>query len=276
MSEVNLDVKQIIIDTISEQIQGILNADPTTYGGYSVFITNEREFIKTKEGKKPKSIHMVVKFLDGSKDLGQQRQPFSINALSEYNTIGVCQKLLMDWSETYNLVFTFDNEGYTIKQALKNPVDVSNFNEVFEGYRAVFYLTGTFYIGVNSNPITAINIKCQEDSLDEDIQFISAQLSFDAQPDSQPFFGTNNFNRTVAKIGTLSIGFSMYAINTDFYNGVLDLIFNDGENQNINKTYNLNVTFKSGKTYSTNMKLINVSGVQELRDFPAMSFTFVR
>lgn len=274
MAELDLDVKTIVIEKITQEFQTILNLDPETYGGYNIIITNERQFVQSKN-RKPKTIFVVIKFLDGSKDLGQQRQPFAINAISEHNTLEVCQKLMMDFSETYNLIFEFGNAKYTLKQTMKNPTAVSNFSEVYEGFRSVFYLSGTFYIGINSNPITGITIK-DEDGLDEEIDFISAQMSFDMQPDGQPFYGTNNFNRTVAKIATLSIGFSMYALNTDFYNGALDTIFNLDNKADINKKYTLVVSFKSGKTYSVPMKLASVNNVQELRDFPATSFAFVR
>lgn len=275
MAELNLDVKKIVIDKITQEFQTILNMDPETYGGYNIVITNERQFVKKDEKKKPKTIFIVIKFLDGSKDLGQQRQPFSLNAISEHNTLEICQKLMMDFSETYNLVFEFGNAQYTLRQTMKNPTAVSNFSEVYDGFRSVFYLSGTFYIGINSNPITGIVVK-DEDGLNEEIEFISAQMTFDAQPESQPFYGTNNFHRTVAKVATLSVGFSMYALDTDFYNGALDIAFNLNNNVDINKKYTLVISFKSGRVYTVPMKLISINNVQELRDFPASSFTFVR
>lgn len=275
MAELNLDVKRIVIDKITQELQTILNTDPETYGGYNIVITNERQFVKSDEKRKPKTIFMVIKFLNGSKDLGQQRQPFSLNAISEHNTLEICQKLMMDFSETYNLVSEFGNAQYTLRQTMGSPTAVSNFSEIYDGFRSAFYLSGTFYIGINSNPITGIVIK-DEDGLNEEIEFISAQMTFDAQPESQPFYGTNNFHRTVAKVATLSVGFSMYALDTDFYNGALDTAFNLNNNADINKKYTLVISFKSGRVYTVPMKLISISNVQELRDFPASSFTFVR
>lgn len=274
MSELNLDVVKIVIEKITEEFQAILNLDPATYGGYNIIITNERQFTKIKE-KKHKAIYIVIKFLQGNKDFGQQRQPFTLNAISEHNTIDVCQKLMMDFAETYNLSFEFTHANYTLRQTMTTVSVVNNFSEIYEGFRSLFYLSGTFYIGVNSNPITSIVVQ-DEDGLNEEIDFISSQMSYDIQPDSQPFYGTNNFNRSVAKIGTLSIGFTMYSINTDFYNKAMDIAFNLNNSVNINKTFTVVVTLKSGKIYSVPMKLASVSNVQELRDFPASSFTFVR
>ena len=324
----NLNVSEIVINTITQEFQAILNDDPETYKGYGVIITNEQQYIK-KQDTNHKKIYIVVKFLQGNKDFGQQRVPFTLNAFGEHNSIKVCQQLMMDFAETNNLLFTVTNKDYTLRQTYTGVAVTNNFNEIFDGFRTLFYLSGTFFIGVNSNPITKIVVDNNEHSLDEfnpeyvdftttadyvsyyvyyedektlvtadnkdslgivpgttvayvndyhgeKIDFISSQLSYNAQVDSQPFFGTNNFNRSVAKIATLSIGFTMYSINTLFYNSTFDIIFNDNENVDINKNYKLLVSLKSGKTYTVNMKLVSVSNVQELRDFPASSFTFVR
>lgn len=270
----NLDVKQVIIDTITKEFQSILNLDVDTYGGYNIVITNERQFVKTKN-RKPKTIFIVIKFLEGNKDFNQQRQPFTLNAISEHNTLDVCQKLMFDFAETYNLDFNISNNDYTLRQTMNTPTSVNAFSEVYEGFRSVFYLSGTFYFGINSNPIIGLKIQ-DSDGLNEDIDFLSVQLTYDAQVDGQPFYGTNNFNRTVTKIATLSLGFSMYALNTDFYNGALDTIFNLNNSVNIDKTYTIIITFKSGQVYSVPMKLVSMSNMQEIRDFPASSFSFVR
>lgn len=274
MTDLNLDVKQIIINKITEEFQAIRDLDPETYEGYRIIITNERQIMKKNPGK-DRFIFIVVKFLEGSKDFGQQRQPFSLNALSEHNTIDVCQKLMMDFSETYNLMFEFTNAQYTLRQVMNTPVVGNAFGDVYQGYRSVFYISGSFLIGINSNPITGITVK-DDEGLSEEIDFVSAQMTFDAQPDSQPFYGTNNFNKTVTKTATFSVGFTMYALDTDFYNKALDTAWNYAGSADINRRYTLEVTYKNGKTYSAPMKLISMSGVQELRDFPATNFVFVR
>jgi len=270
----DLDIKQIVMEKIASEIQSIRELDSDTYGKYKVTITNERQFLREDEFEH-NTIYLVVKFLEGSKEFGQQKQPFSINAMSEHNAFGVCQKLMMDFSETYNLIFEFSNAEYTLRQTMTTPSAVSNFNEVYAGFRSVFYMSGTFLIGINSNPITGITVK-DAGGLNEEIRFLTAQWTFEAQPDSQPFYGTNDFNRTVAKSAALSVGFTMYAVNTDFFNGVMDLIFNKDNRADINKTYTLSISFKSGNAYEVPMKLLSVSGAQQIRDFPACTFTFMR
>lgn len=291
----NLNVSEIVINTVTEEFQKLLNDDPATYKGYGIIITNEQQFIKQME-EAHKKIYIVVKFLQGSRDFGQQRQPFTITAISEHNSLRVCQQLMMDFAEENNLKFTTVSKSdysYTLRQTYTTVGNMSNFNEVFDGYRSLFYLSGTFYIGVSSNPITKMYVDDETHSLDpedwkegdehgEPIDFLSAQYSYSAQPDSQPFYGTNNFNRTVAKVATLSIGFSMYSIDSKFYNSAMDIIFNyegtttDSVTIDINKKFTVVVKFKNGRTYRVPMKLVSVSGSQEIRDFPASSFTFVR
>lgn len=289
------DVVDKVMSILEKEFQYILDNDTVTYKGYNVVLTNEQQYVK-KADRKPKTIFIIVKFLNGSQDYGQQRQPYALNAVTEHNSLEVCQKLLMDFSEENNLRHNFEfidesSESYSVKQTVSTVSSLSNFNEIFDGFRSVFYVSGTFLIGVNSNPVTKLEIAFNDGYEDilEEVEFLSFQYSFDTQPDSQPFYDTNNFNRTVNKIATLSVGFTMYAVNTKFYNYVTDLVFDDkwinpddeSETErtlNIDKTFQLKIYFKNNpnKPKAVNMKLVSVSDVQELRDFPANSFTFVR
>lgn len=289
------DVVDKVMSILEKEFQYLLNNDSETYKGYNVVLTNEQQYVK-KADRKPKTIFIIVKFLNGTQDYGQQRQPYALNVVTEHNSLEVCQKLLMDFSEENNLRHNFefideDSESYSVKQTVSTVSNLSNFNEIFEGFRSVLYASGTFLIGINSNPVVKLELAFNDGYEDilEEIEFLSFQYSYDTQPDSQPFYGTNNFNRTVNKIATLSVGFTMYAVNTKFYNYITDLVFNDkwvnpdDESQtehtlSIDKTFNLKIYFKSNPTKpkSVNMKLVSVSDVQELRDFPANSFTFVR
>lgn len=299
--KVDVDVVKKVMDILEKEFQALLSnpENAEDYRGYKIIITNEQQYVK-KDPNNHKTIYLVVKFLEGTKDYGQERQPIAIRAITEYNGIEVCQKLLMDFSESYNLIhnFTFINEentSYSVKQTVSTVSNLGNFNEIYEGYRSVFYVSGTFLIGVNSNPVVKLEVAFNDGHSDivEEIQFISFQYSYDAQTDSQPFYGTNNFNRTVNKIGTLSVGFTMYAINSNFYNFITALVFNDifehlsEENGNVDYTipsinidhmFTLKIYFRSNPALprSVPMKLVNVANVQELRDFPAASITFVR
>ena len=290
----NIDVVAKVLSILEKEFQEILR-DTETYGGYRVILTNEQQYVKQAD-RKPKTIFIVVKFLNGTQDYGQQRQPFALNAITEHNSLDVCQKLMMDFAESYNLIqnFTFideEDESYSVKQTVSTVSSLSNFNEIFEGFRSVFYVSGTFFIGINSNPVTKIEVAFNDgyEDIVEEIEFISFQYSYDAQPDSQPFFNTNNFHRTINKVASLSVGFTMYAVNSKFYNYCTSLVFNDAwinpddeeeteRTVNIDKKFTLKVYFRNNpeKPKSVTMKLASVANVQELRDFPASSFTFVR
>lgn len=279
-----LDVVKIVMAKIAAQLQSILDNDKSAYAGYTFTLTNEQQYVKSTE-RKPKNFYIVVKFLQGSYDFGQQKQPISITAVSEHNGLEICQKLMFEFAETFNLDMSYDTDekgvNYTLRQIYSSATASAHFNEVYDGLRTVFYVSGSFYFGINSNPITKIEVNGEE------IEFISSQLSYNGQPDGQPFYGTNNFNRTVIKIGTLSLGFTMYAVNTPFYNDAMDIIFNkirkDENNKDVlidvNKTFKIKVYLKSNpedEPYEIDMKLTNVSLTQQVRDFPAVSFTFVR
>lgn len=269
-----LDVVNIVMTKIAAQLQSILDSDKSAYAGYTFTLTNEQQYVKSTE-RKPKNFYIVVKFLQGNYDFGQQKQPISITAVSEHNGLEICQKLMFEFAETFNLDMSYE-DNYSLRQVYSTATASAHFNEIYDGFRSVFYISGSFYFGINSNPITKIEVNGEE------IDFVSSQLTYSGQPDGQPFYGTNNFNRTVIKIGTLTIGFTMYAVNTPFYNHAMDIIFNKvgryGELVDVNETFKLKVYLKSNvhEPYEIDMKLANVSLMQQVRDFPAVSFTFVR
>lgn len=258
---------------LETEIRNIVNSDPETYAGYTFTLTMERQIITRKDAK-PKTIFLVVKFLQSNRDHGQQIQPITINALSEHNSLQACHKFMTDFSATYNLI-SIDKEGCSVRQTITSPAAISAFDEVYDGYRSLFYVSGTFLIGYNSNPITGLRISWDGNE-PETIDFLNASWSYDAQIDSQPFYGTNNFSASVGKIATVAISFSVYMVSTPFCDKILETIFDENGNAKVNERYRVTVTFKNGKTFEIPMRLNHTSGSQQIRDFPAATVSFVR
>ena len=102
-----LDVVKIVMAKIAAQLQSILDNDKSAYAGYTFTLTNEQQYVKTTE-RKPKNFYIVVKFLQGSYDFGQQKQPISITAVSAHNGLEICQKLMFEFAETFNLDMSND------------------------------------------------------------------------------------------------------------------------------------------------------------------------
>lgn len=264
---------EIVMEALGTEITNLVNSDPETYGRHTFVLTMERQIIKHKD-RKPNTIYLVVKFLQSNRDHGQQIQPITINALSEHNSIDVCHKFMTDFSAEFNLV-AFEKGDYSIRQTVTSPTAINAFNEVYDGYRSLFYISGTFLIGKNSNPITGIAISWG-DQEEEVIDFLNASWAYDAQIDSQPFYGTNNYNLSVAKTATLSVSFSLYMIGSAFCDKILSSVFNEDNEAVVNERYSVRVTFKSGKQFTIPMRMSHTSGTQQIRDFPAITVAMVR
>lgn len=136
-----------VINIIRNSLLEIMDEDYYYYKDYNVVLAKEQEFIKLKQAK-PNSIYIVIKFGSASINFSQTVLPITLTAMSEQNKLDVCQKLLSDFVNKYNLETSDDS---TIRQIYELPVVTSNFNKVFEGFRSILFVNGYFVISKNAN-----------------------------------------------------------------------------------------------------------------------------
>lgn len=208
-----------LIELIKRQISYTMQDDLEYYDGYKVYVSSELQYNKIKN-KEKKAIYMVVRFLPASLNFGQKLLPISINAISEKNTVKVCQKLLMDFAEKYNLTV---NEDSTIQQVYTSPSVTSNFNEIFDGFRSVLTMSGTYLVTENANPYHLEYFNSEGKY--EEIPAITLSVSFDNSLDMQPFFNSSNFTKSKAKFATLTLNFSIYLTNNELSNKTLKIAY---------------------------------------------------
>ena len=146
MNNINLDFKEIM-RTVENQFNDIIYKD-SFYNGYFVTVAEEQDFNRILD-KSPNHIYIVVKFLSASINFGQVLLPITITAVSEDRKLDVCKKLLFEYADRNNLILSNDE---TIKQFYTSPQVISNFEEIYDGYRSLFTLSGTFLINRNANP----------------------------------------------------------------------------------------------------------------------------
>lgn len=256
-----------IIDLISDEINQIISVD-NVYKGISIHISNEQQFIKEKT-RKTGSIYIVVKFGQASVNFGQIMLPATISAVSEQNNVVLCQRLLMEFANTYTLKW---NDNDTIKQIYTSPSDVINFNDVFDDYRSVFNLAATFLISENTNPIKKIEYGVTVDNVTtySQIDCITSALSFSTQPDTQPYTMNNNFTSTINKTGTRTLALVSYLVDNGFFNDCLDIMM---ATKDLNLSYNMKITFKNNKSYTGVFKLISFDLQQDVGNLPIISVT---
>lgn len=143
-------IKDDILHTISNQLADIINNDYDYYNGYPIEVVDEQLFNKIEKNI-PGKIYIVIKFLEATLNFGQIVFPITIQAMSEQDKLDVCYTLLFEFANKYNLKWTDDKQ---IGQFYNAPYVLSNFNEVFEGFRSLLYVSGTFLITKNANYLT--------------------------------------------------------------------------------------------------------------------------
>lgn len=136
-----------VVNIVKNALLEIMDEDYYYYKDYNVILAKEQEFIKLKQAK-PNAIYIVIKFGSASINFSQTVLPITLTAMSEQNKLDVCQKLLSDFVNKYNLE---TNEDSTIRQIYELPVVTSNFNKVFDGFRSILFVNGFFVISKNAN-----------------------------------------------------------------------------------------------------------------------------
>lgn len=275
------DYTQGVLDIIKEEMETIISSDPQYYGQFRIVLSNEQQFVKESD-RDPNTIYIVVKFMSGTPFFGQIMLPININAVGEANDVEVCQRLLLEFASTFNLNSDAKIDDALTKQVYSTPQVINNFGEVFEGFRTLFYMTGTFLVGVDNDLIETVQVKNIVTGEDDDhnpiyynLQFLSAQWSFDNQLDPQAFTGTHNRTKSEAKIFSVSISFVVYMKNDEFSRIVREMTFNKNSTLKNNYTFTLLIKFKSETNpYEMDFKLANGTGQQNIGEFPSIALTF--
>lgn len=268
------DLIQSILKLLTNQFTEVMSNDPNLFDKYKIVLSNEQQFVKERH-QEHNYIFLVVKFLEGTKDNGQLQQPILINAIGENNAVDVCQRLLHEYSQTYSVSYpAVDMDEFVIKQSYSTPMVMQNFNNVNDGYRSLFYMSGTFFVSSNVNLIKKISW-LNDENIEEDIPFINASLHYAAQIDPRSQYGSNDFNKSTALIRTLSLNVSIYNTTSNFNKKVLSVMFGGSS---VDTTFTFTITYKDENIGAkvVTMRLVNADDVQQLRAFPVRSLSFTQ
>lgn len=138
-----------ILNIISNQIADIINNDKENYyEGLNIEINEEQMFVGSDETEIPNTIYVVVSFLPASIDYGQTAIPITFRIITEQNNLDRARDLFNEYASIYNLYW---NESKTMQQTYEIPSIMSNFNEVYEGFRTVLTMPGAILLIENGN-----------------------------------------------------------------------------------------------------------------------------
>lgn len=269
-----------IVDIIRNNMAAIMDED-SFYEGYDIEVTSELQFVKKQEGYRNR-IYIVVKFLPATIFFGQTVLSFTVTAISEHNHCYVCQKLLSDYAQKYNLQF----EGEDIQQIYETPSVSLNFNELHEGFAAVMTMGGTFVIATTINRFDFYYKRSGEGEDYEKIDLISSSFNFENNIDSQAFYGTHDIADSIARIGSFSCSFAIYLFtNSKIINDCLKIVALASENNvpvtNIDSSFDLKIQFKAKQgdqfivpPISVKLKLVSFVAENKLGELPILSLAF--
>lgn len=170
-----MEIIERIMTTLSDELANIITSRYEYYQGYDIVLNNEQQFYTIKENI-PGRIYIVVKFGEASLDYGQTVSPITIQAISEHNNLEVAQTLLYEFANKYNLSFdTTSVENMSIKQVYNAPYILTSFNEVFEGFRTLMYVSGVFLFTRGAN---YLNLYYSSKSLEKDDEIESVEAKY--------------------------------------------------------------------------------------------------
>ena len=275
-----------IMDIIEEQLKNIFEYDPDFYGDYDYTLTNEKMFAKNKEGKyKTNTIYIVVKFLPAQINYGQNIIPVTITAVAEQNKFDVCQRLLMEYAQAFNLrpsqYFNKEKKLY-YNQSYDAPSVMSNFNEVYSGYRTLLTLTGEFLI--SSNATMEELYYYPNGPQDENpilIETLAYSESYDASLDTQPYTNKQNFTDSIVKFGSNSFNITIYLMNDELCNKILRIKY---RLEHVDTPFYFGVKYNNqdkivgetnAKPFIYKYKLVNASNSRNIGEMPVISLTFI-
>ena len=274
-----------MMEIIKKQFLEVMNNDPDFYGQYKIILTNEQQYVKEKD-RQTNNIYIVVKFIPGSINFGQNIVPVNFNALGEGNKLDVCQRLLLEYAQQFNLCDPInvsktesgDGNAYIIKQVYTQPQVLSNFNSTWNEFRSLFFMSGTFLVGKNSIPIKTITYyENSDDTEGTSIDFINTSWDFSVQLDSQAFYGTNSRTDSESKISTLTLSIASYLIDNPLCNKIIGMAFDleDLAPNGIKEKFYLTIEFANGIVINKmKFKLVNANSPQNIGEFPMISMTF--
>lgn len=262
---------EIIMDTMRRQITEIISADAEYFSKYNIVLSNEQQFVKP-QSRDANSIYIVVKMLPSTTNFGQRVVPVTINAVSERNRLEACQRLLNEFAIANNLksstLTDYENDtlSHYVTQTYTTPAISSNFNEVYDGYRSLFYMSGTFLLSENANLFV---LKYAKDGETSEVGTITNAFSVDVQNDTQATYASSDFTKSTPMIATISLNFTGYFTSDGIMGDLLEMI----QGKDLSKTFSLVLAFRNGTEISGEFRLVNFSVQRNAGELPVASVT---
>ena len=292
-----------VIAIVQEGLNDVITSDPDFYGNYNFKMSNEQYYVPDEERQFGRNtIFIVIKMMKATLDFNQVIVPFTLTALSEHNNISVCQKLFLEYAQTFNLT---DGTGETApsnpsdpttkttfmyKQSYDTPTFLSHFNEVYDGYRSVLTLTGNILINYDVYPIKQVIY--YPGGFDDviganapyEIKTLANAFGYSNTLDSQPYSGKNR-TESISRYGTLTLSFTIYSQKTSFVHTLMKMALQNRDRGSgqvpVNNIFYFGLVFagdldndNTDDEYRVTVKLNDFNYSQAIGQFPSINISF--
>lgn len=275
MNTTNMYTIDTIMSILKYQFKKIKDEN-SDYDNIKLCFANERIVEDDQDSYEPNKVTIVVKFGEASIMFGQNLISFQLNVVSEENKINVCQNLLLEYAQYYNL----HNSKYELglnqivnyNQTYTPPTNVSAFNEMFVGYRSLFSMTGTILFSYNINDYDLYFYVKEDDVTPVKVNCITNNLDYLISLDTQPTANSNNYTKSAPKYSTITINFTAYLTDETIFNRALDLV---DKNELDNNNFVFEVRYTNGrKITKRNYKMISLTQPKNAGEMPLAIMTF--
>lgn len=274
-----------IITLIEDQFQ-VIKSENTDFKNISFIVSDEQMFNKIKD-KKRDTLYIVLRFGAASFNYGQATLPLEMAVLGFDNEVEKTQAFLNAFVGKYNL-----SQSGSMTQLYMTPRVSLNFNEVYNTFRSLFSVTGTFVIGDNTIRMSAINfyINGGEDpnEVPELIKVLSYNDSTTNSLNPQPYSDEKGRVRSYGSFQTFAFSVLIYPDGSKkLVQKLMKMKFGPEENHQ-NDTFCFSLTFDNldldfdnsaehtpvNTTSIWKYKCRNADFNQKIGEIPAISITF--
>lgn len=245
-------------------------------------LTDEQSFIKDKD-KSEEGIYIVVRFNRASTNLGQSVLPVTLTIMGLANEVSKTQAFFNRFIDTYNM----KTEG-DITQIWLSPEVILNFNNVWDGYRSLFTVSGTIIIGDGTIRLSKLTYKYKNplyveggdepEYKNEDVPVIGFIDISEASLNSQPYSNTKGRTKSYGSFITNAFSIVTYPNGSlKFMQDIFKWKY-DFNNPHQNDEWTLSGTFANCDTSipESLWKCRSANFSQKIGDIPTIEISFAR
>lgn len=231
--------------------------------GTTIDVFDEKSY--SDEVVKPDNITVVIKYLTGTILYTSTILPIQFMVICEENSLQIAKMLMDTYAEQNNFKSVTIDSNF-VKQSFSTTSVVNNFNPVGVGFRSLIFMSATLTITGDVVDVTALSVDGVA------VKFISASMSYGADPDTQPF-PSEKLNVSVKRFASLSFALQVPHTNSAFCQKVINIMRG---NTSGNTKFSMVITLSNSVTVTQDFLMVSSTFNTTAGDLPTIQIGFVR